>query len=531
MTFELRPYQQAAVDSIFNYYYGGKKGNPIVVASTGSGKSLIIAGFIKKLQTEYKGQRVILATHVRELISQNYEKLVAIYPEGNIGIYSAGLSKRHIHNDIIYGSIQSMYRKAHKFSKRAFLIVDECQLLNPKDAGRYMSFITDLKKNNPHLKIIGLSATPWRLKGGSLLSQENAIFTDICYNIGIRELLNLGFLAPLVSKSSVVQADLSEVKITAGEYNAKQAEVALDKDALTHAAIGEVKKYAHDRKHFLWFCAGVDHSYHVRDALHSHGYSAEVVTGKTPGAERDRTFKLYREGRITHLINNMVLTTGTDLPMVDCIVLLRATVSSALFVQIMGRGMRIHPGKRDTLVLDFADNINKFGAVDLIEPPVPGMRGPKIVPQKICPECRQPALNMIRICPTCGYIFILPKEAHNSTASDGEILSKPITPERCDVRNVYYRKHVGKSGTPSMRVSYYGNMGLLTEEYICPEHTGWAKIRSNNWISLRGGNPLTETVDQAVLDSQNLQIPIAIHINPNSKYKEIIRYEFKENES
>lgn len=548
---KLRDYQQDAVDSIFQYYDDGNTGNPIISASTGAGKSLIIGDFIKRVLQQYPNERIIMATHVADLISQNHQKIVAQWPEAPVGIYSAGLGKKQPWASIVCGGVQSMYKKGHELGYRAFLLVDEAQLLSPKDDGMYMKLIAELKKQNPNLKVIGFSATPWREKGGSLIDQKNAIFTDIIYEVGIGYLVKRGYLSPLISKSSLIQADLSGVKTLGGEYNLKQAAAALDRDELTKAAIGEVEVLAKDRKHFLFFCAGIDHSYHVRDELRSRGWDADIITGETPQADRTRMLDKFRKSKGRYaLVNNAVLTTGTDLPNVDCIVFLRATKSASLYVQICGRGCRpvyahgydlltdenrlaaIAAGPvPNALILDYATNIERFGAVDLIE--MPRSRGkkddkPGIIPQKICPNCREPIFISATQC-QCGHEFVFEeKDAHGKSASNAAIMASEIKPERFEISKVIYKTHIGASGIPTLRVQYYDFFGFIASEYICFSHTGFARKKAEDWARDRLPNGVDAPADtsQAYSMRDNFKVPQAIFAKKSGKYMQVVDYEF-----
>ncbi len=513
MVMQLRDYQQEAVNAIFQYYEAGNAGNPIISAATGAGKSLIIGEFIKRVLQRYPGEKIIMGTHVADLISQNYQKIIAQWPEAPVGIYSAGLGKKQPWTAIVCGGVQSMYKKAHQLGFRAFLLVDECQLLSPHDDGMYMKLINELKKANPYLKVIGFSATPWRQKGGSLVEQENAIFTDIIYEISLGYLVKRGYLTSLISKSSLIQADLSSVKTIGGEYNAKQAEAALDRDELTKAAISEIEVLAVERKHFLFFCSGVNHAFHVRDELRARGWEADVITGETPQLERTQMLNKFRNSKTRYaLVNNAVLTTGTDLPNVDCLIFLRGTKSASLYIQICGRGARpvyaagydlstdagrlaaIAAGaKPNCLVLDYAGNIERFGAVDLIEMPRARKKKgeddedsqPTSPPQKICPKCREPIFISTMEC-KCGYIFPAPeKPKHDESASNAAIMSTEIQAQIHKISHVVYKVHMGPSGIPSLRVQYYDNFGFIACEYICFSHAGYARQKAESWARAR----------------------------------------------
>lgn len=552
---KLRDYQVEAVDAIFKYYEDGNTGNPIVCVATGGGKSLIIAEFAKRVLQQYPKERIIMGTHVADLISQNYQKIITQWPDAPVGIYSAGIGMKQPWASIVCGGVQSMYKKAPQLGYRAFLIIDECQLLSPKDDGMYMTLIAELQKLNPHLKVIGFSATPWREKGGSLIDQENAIFTDIIHEVSFGYLVKRGYLAPLISKSSLIQADLSGVQKLGGEYNLKQAEAAFDRDELTRAALDEVEQLTCDRRHFLFFCSGVEHSHHVLLELRRRGWHADVITGETPQPERTAMLNKFKTSKTRYaLVNNAVLTTGTDLPNADCLIFLRATQSTILYIQICGRLSRpIYAANYDLstdagrlaaiangikpngLVLDYGTNIERFGAVDLIEMPrkkKPGaldaLLKPTSPPQKICPSCREPIFIGTMEC-KCGYIFEAEEKLnHNRAASNAAIMADEIKPEKYNIARIIYKKHTGASGTPTLRVQYYDHFGIITSEYVCFEHKGYARKKAEKWAFQRGlVCEYPKDIDEAVEMSGIFIAPKAIWTKKSGKYMEIVSYDFE----
>lgn len=342
--FTLRPYQQAAIDALYTYFAHHKNGNPLISVPTAGGKSAIQGGFIKSIYEKFPqhNQRVMLLTHVKELIVQNAEKVSAFWPDAPVGIYSAGLNRRDTMFPITVAGVQSVYKKAHEFGFINIVMIDEAHLLSPEDDTMYRRLITELKTYNPKLKIIGMTATPFRTKGGMLTYGEKRIFTDIAYEIKIEYLLGankegpngegIQYIVPLRSKSSIVQADFSGVrKNSDGEFSQAQAEAAVDVASLTERALNEVFSFSENRKSWLVFCQGVKHAFHVCDAIRARGVSCEVITGETDKFERDRIIKDFRDGRLQCVTNYGVLTTGFDAPNVDNLILLRGTQSTSLF--------------------------------------------------------------------------------------------------------------------------------------------------------------------------------------------------------
>ncbi|HCH8772117.1 TPA: DEAD/DEAH box helicase family protein, partial [Salmonella enterica] len=177
---QLRFYQRESIDAIYNYFNAGNKGNPVIALQTGLGKSVVLGGAVCEIMYQYPSQRLIMATHVKELVEQNAKKLTKMWASAPIGIYSAGLKQKDAHAPIVYGSIQSMANNPAAFGHRDLMFVDECQLVGDKANSQYISFIGGLAEINPHIKIIGLSATPYRMKMGMIT--EGGIFTDVIYD-------------------------------------------------------------------------------------------------------------------------------------------------------------------------------------------------------------------------------------------------------------------------------------------------------------------------------------------------------------
>jgi DNA repair protein RadD len=347
-TFTLRPYQSAAVDTLLNYFTE-HTGNPILVLPVGAGKSVVQAAFIRRVIEQWPSERFLLLSHSRELLTQNANKIEAMVPGISVGVYSAGLGRKELGYQVTVAGIQSVYRKAHKVGEISIVIIDEVHLVSKAKDTMYQIFLTDLRRFCPHAKIVGMSATPWRLDSGPLIRGDNRIFTDIAYSVSIRDLIDQGYLAPLVSAPTKTRADTSKVKTRGGEYIAGDLERAMNRSNITDPALDEVERLCVDRKSWLIFCVGVTHAQSVADVLTKRGHRCAVVVGDTSSTERDRALADFKAGRLRALVNCQVLTTGIDLPNIDAIVLLRPTCSPGLLVQMVGRGVRLHPGKSNCI--------------------------------------------------------------------------------------------------------------------------------------------------------------------------------------
>jgi superfamily II DNA or RNA helicase len=210
MTIQLRGYQRNAIDAIYSYFMTAC-GHPLVVVPTAGGKSLVMAAFIQEVLAQWPDERIIILTHVRELISQNFAELIRLWPEAPAGIYSAGLNRRDVQAPILFAGIQSVYRKAYAIQRADLVLVDEAHLIPRSANTTYRRFLGDLTRINPQLKIIGLTATPYRLDSGMLHTGGDALFDDIAFEVSVRELIDEGYLAPLISKQTTTQLDVSGV--------------------------------------------------------------------------------------------------------------------------------------------------------------------------------------------------------------------------------------------------------------------------------------------------------------------------------
>jgi len=526
----LRKYQQRALDSVFKYFYTKQQGNPLVVLPTGAGKSVVIAEFIKQVFYRWPNQRVIMLTHVKELIQQNANALKSLYPEADIGIYSAGLGLKECDKSVTVAGIQSIYKKAEDVGFKDLIIIDECHLLSPSSNTMYQKFITDIKQINPAVRIIGFTATPFRTKGGVLTSQENNIFTDICVDVSVKELIKQGYLSELISKSGVTQAELGSVKLVGGEFHKKQMEQAFNKKDLTNHAILEMLKFAGDRKQWVVFCSGVEHAQNVSDALNLQGIDSACITGKTPSEDRARILNDFKEGKVKCITNCDVLTTGFDSPKIDLIVFLRATKSPGLYIQMLGRGMRKHPDKENCLVLDFAGNIERFGPIDLIKVGPQGKKSDIIVtPMKACenPDCCAPNFVAARECVECGHPFKIDTSVkHDVIASNGALISGQfVKPERLTVSDIKYSSHKKRLGQRSLKVTYRCGL-IIQKEWVCLEHTGYALRKAHIWWERMAGTKPPKSIDEALDRTNELKKPLSIIVQQKGKYTEIASYEF-----
>lgn len=532
----LRPYQGRTLDELWTWFGKHNGGNPIVEACVGAGKSLMIAALAQRANAEVPGTRILVLVHQKELLEQNVEKIVAIWPDVDIGIYSAAHGRKQLGKQITYATIGSIYKKAHELGRIDIVLADECHLINPKDMGMWRGFLSDLAKYCPDTRTIGWTGTPFRGNGVWLTAGEDALFTHVATKVTMRELLDLGFLSPLVPATTVTRIDAHDVRTSGDDYVVSELAKVTDTAELVEATCDEIVQLAADRKRWLVFAVTIEHAEHVRDALRQRGVVAEMVSAKTPKAERAQLIADFRAGRIKCLVNVAVLTTGFDVPAVDFIALLRATKSPVLYVQIAGRGMRLAPGKTDCLWADFTDTTTIMGPVDAVKGRLPmgGRKGE--APTKLCPECGSQNPASATECLDCGFLFPEPERIkHGTQASAAAVLSSQQE-TNFDIRTVSevrYRLHTKPGSPTSLRVEYYDNMIRVASEWVCLGHEGFARKKAERWWTQR------TTIDAIPGDAEQalewleysdavLRKPEAIVVTKKDKYPQIVSYHWQQ---
>jgi DNA repair protein RadD len=542
---QLRDYQQQAVNAVYDYLRN-KDGNPCLVLPTGSGKTPVMSTICQDAVTKWQG-RVLVLAHVKELLEQTASTIRRIAPDLQVGVYSAGLNSRDTDNSVIVAGIQSVYKRAEELGHFDLILIDECHLLAPDGEGMYQTFLTAMREINPHIRLIGLTATPYRMKSGMLCGPDN-LLNDICFEVGVKQLIDEKYLCPLKTKGGRSKVDCSNLHIRAGEFISSEVEELMDNSDLVASACREIILQTQDRHSILIFAASVAHAEHVRETITKlSGLECGIVTGDTPSAEREVLLKRFKGEHVDqnlfgdslpqlkYLVNVNVLTTGFDAPNVDCVVLLRPTASPGLYYQMTGRGFRLHESKQDCLVLDYGGNILRHGPVDAItvKDNREGQKG--VAPARECPNCLLIVHAAVKICPECGHVFPEPEsKKHDTEASEEGILSGDIEDSEYEVRDVFYSVHVKRfdSTAPlTMKVEYKLNRTSRCE-WVCPEHDGWARKRFEKWWLERSNDPLPETAAEAVdiANAGGLAIPISITVRriPGERFDKIIRCELGE---
>ncbi len=526
----LRDYQRAALDALDRHWSEG--GGPgLVVLPTGAGKALVIAALIREWLEGAPDARLCVVTHVRELVAQNHAELMAYWPHAPAGLYSAGLGRREGQAQILICSIQSVRDRMETLAPFDAVIIDEAHLVPRSAETSYGRFLAAARRRNPALRVVGFTATPYRLDSGRLDEGEGKLFERIVYEAAVGDLIHQGYLAPLVCKATATALDVTGVPRRGGDYVPSALEAAVNKDWVTRAAVAEMAEYGRERRAWLAFCAGLAHAAAVRDAVRAEGFSCETVTGDMNRRERDRVVAAFRAGRIRCLASVGVLTTGFNVPEVDLVALLRPTQSAGLYVQQVGRALRRAPGKADAIVLDYAGLVRMHGPVDAVtaRSVTLGAAAPGLIRAKPCPGCGALiALNAS----TCEACWVEPEAEedgappHEASAEDAlPILSETAAPW-WPVESWHLAHGPGGSGPDRLEAVFRWRSGGCRIE-IGLEHSGHAREKAVQWWRAFGGaEPVPMRVSDALARFDELERPAALQIAAAGRLSESVTVRF-----
>lgn len=521
----LRPYQQRAIDMLYEWFGKNSTGNPCLELPTGAGKSHIIAALIKDALQNWPDTTVLMLTHVKELIEQNAEKMRQHWPGAPMGIYSASIGRKVLGEPITFAGIQSIRGKADKIGHIDLCIIDECHLVNHKEEGGYRTLINDLRAINPQMRVIGLTASPYRL-GHGCITDKPALFDDIVSPVTISELIHKGFLAPLRSKVTRAKLETDGVHKRGGEFIESELQKAVDTRDKNVKVVREVIELAGDRKAWLFFCVGVAHAEHIAGVLLEHGIPSAYITGQTSKSERERLIAEFKSGRLRALTNANVLTTGFDYPDIDLIAMLRPTMSPSLYIQMAGRGMRVKSHTDHCLVLDFAGVVEQHGPIVNVRPPKKKGEGDGVAPVKSCPECAELVHISVMTCTACGFKWP-PPEPKDLKLHDVDIMGDANG--ELTVGAWKWTNHVSQAGNEMVKVTYYGKnlSDTPVTEYFAFKNPGYAgQIAIQRFAAIcRGCGVLQPDGLQAM---NNATPPLKIRFRKDGKFYRVVEHKWTE---
>lgn len=521
---KLRWYQEEAVDATVEYF-DDFDGHPVVVVPTGAGKTIILCEMANQFMTDYPGAKILVLSHVKEILQQDHAALSKYFDGYDVGLWSAGLKSKTKANITVAG-IQSVYRRPDIFKDFNFVIIDECHLINHNDEGMYRNFLNRLPKAN----YIGLTATHFRLGHGYIHEGKNALFTDVVYDLSSVEnfnrLVKEGYLSRLISKATDADWDTEGVRTRGGDFRTDDLSTKFDREKITDEAVKEIIKYGKNYKAWLVFAIDIEHAEHIASKMNELGIKTACVHSKMK-EDRSEVISAYKRGHYRCMVNVDILTTGFDVPHIDLIAMLRPTKSPVLHVQAIGRGLRVAEGKDHCLVLDFAGNTERLGPINNVVVRKKGEgKGNGEPITKRCPECDVIHHPSVKECDVCGHVFKF-KEKIKTKAGSSDVVQGDNWKEELvkwhEVDEVQYYIHQKKGKPSSLKVTYLCGLKSFSE-WVCIDHPpGFAKHKADNWVRHRAGDmPFTpDNLQDLYKNRYLLKVPKRILVDSSQKFASI----------
>lgn len=504
---ELRPYQREAVTASVQALKQGL--NPAIQLPTGAGKSLVIAHLASKFQA--KGGRMIVLTHVKELVDQNEKTLKRYSPATPTGVVCAGLNRDEADEPIVFASIQSVFKRGREFKDAGLniIVIDEAHMVPPDGEGlMYKRFLQDAD-----VRRLGLSATPWRLDGGAIYGDDKP-FDVLAYQLPPSDLVEQGFLSPLKGVETEWQLETKGLTKVAGDYVMSKVGERLDSDDWLQSALKNALPLLKKRKHVLVFCPTVSTARATADMLVKMKETSGFVSAESK--DRDEQLSTWKAGEVRFMCNVDILTTGFDFPALDAIVCLRPTTSSALWVQMLGRGMRLAAGKTDCLILDYVGNLARLGGVGTME---------------AWSKEKQGKLEAVE-----------PKEVKDRKAPQKgprEVALQAIDPmlDRAQGMIVHVKKcsfvvrPSGRQPGKSILLSVFDcetdqGISIDVTQFVCVEYEGGARWHAEQWAKRRGytnGPAFPRDAHKARMECYALPIPRRLQVRRQDGHMNVMR--------
>lgn len=482
-----RPYQTRVVDAIAKTL--AKHSRVLAVAPTGSGKGVINAMLVRRYLEKYPSHRVLCLCHTAEILVQNERQLHGFGVKAT-GIYCASTGRKEATAQVVFASRDSLGRNPGVCGYFHLVIVDEAHLLSDAEETLYQRIMDGISP----VYCIGLTGTPWRSDNG-LIYGKSKFWKVLADRIGMEEIRDAGFLVPYVLPPRIpTLIDTSNVKVTAGEFNNRQLSAVSMTDEVVAACLHEWWIHASERTTSLFFCCSRAHAGVVVRQLSRYTDSVAYLDGTTSTKDREALLVATKRGAYKAVVNVACLTTGVDLPVVDCIVLLRATKSVSLFCQMAGRGLRLHPGKTEAMIVDCAGNFDRFGPLENPRPPRPkGAEGntdavaallaqegvemiPGEAPQKSCPACEEKTHAAATVCEFCGHVFF---NHTDSAITDGDLAASGIL----RLAAIFSNETTTKKGVPCLVVEYRTECGQDFKEWLFYKTPGFTKWQAEQKLA------------------------------------------------
>lgn len=502
--YEDRYYQADYKAAFLDYFKGGGRAG-LAVLPTASGKGPLSAW--SAITATRNGRKAVIAIDSEELVEQNAIAVRRMAPGIDVGIYCAGLGCKMPRNDIVVCSIQSIWKKAELLGPRRMLVIDEVHMASFANE-MYARFIASLLSMDEKMLICGMTASPYRSEQGHITDEWMKgdkkilpVVRDLFYEVGVKELMDAGYLAKMISKvkDTSVMTAAEKVKIYGGDLNQVELERAVNIDAVNLAVVAEAIRLGHDRNCWLTFGTGVSHAVDLAAMFRREGIDTLALHADTPKHERKKIITMHKTGKVRNVTNVATLVKGYDNTKIDFIVDAAVTFSLVRHIQKMGRGFRIDESKANTLVCDMGGNVRRFGPLDLIDKPIVKPKSGKKYPRnqnlmQDCDNCETQFSKQADYCPQCNHkappkqmsiLDKLLKKADEDVVivSDGTLESY-VKPGEKLARVTGFQPPVvnpGKSGNPdTVRLVYHTTEGMISH-FLSVGNGGSSRAHALRW--------------------------------------------------
>ena len=556
-----RPHQRKALDTLWTALQYDHA--VLLEAACSAGKTLMFSKIIQRLLTENPSFRVLILMDREVLVRQTRDKLVDVAPELalDIGIVCASVCyEKVIDRRVTIASRQSLINILIDVEPIHLCVIDEVHLVaTPKVGedkktivveGQYAAIINTLQKRNSKMRIFGVTATPYRLNDGYIYGVKNSsecrpYFEERHCHISVGELEEVGYLAPLIGKTAMpdgMRQELTQVGLVAGEYNEGRLSTLMEKGIHLTSAVDAWIEFASDRNKTLAFCVTINHAEKLAEAFRERGITSVAIHSQTGDLVNASRMAAFERGDHQVYCSVAKLTTGIDVPDIDCILMARPTKSTALYKQKLGRGQRIFPGKENCLVIDMVGNNEEHGT-DLDKLKVRWNRGnPEMgdrPPSKECPECATDCHPAVKICPDCEYVFPekTVEELKHPKMTDAVYGNRP--PEKMTVDYMYITEHESRNnGRKLLRIRLELSGGEIIHTYktaslwMCFEGDGYAGYAVEKgrelWKEMTVGENYPDSAEEAVSKANRILKPAFALVDLSDKYPSVKSLEYNE---
>lgn len=533
---KLWPYQKPALVKLNADLQ--KNTEVLLQAIMGSGKTVIACALVERYFHSTNRKFLILA-HKQELVSQfeqTFRKKTSV-PFYDIGICCASLKQWELGKRVTIGTVQTFVNQISDCPDYHFLIIDESHRVEIGTGSQYDQILESIRRANPKLRILGLTATPFRMGHGYTYGKSCAgknLFPKLNYQIKYSELKDSGYLMKLeaeIAINSRLPEDMASV-MTRGDYVIDQASDVMCRSYHLSTAVEGIREYCSDFHHICCFCCDIQHAELLAEKL---GEEATTIHSKLSDLERYGNMEAWKTGRKRIITSVNILVEGFDWPELDCLVMARPTLSPVLFLQGIGRVLRISEGKKRAFLLDLTENSLRFGTdLDNIRVTVPrsvSVREKAERPkEKQCPKCDEWTHVARMFCPNCNFEFNLRayEDSKEKPETKNVVFGEPV---EWEVNKVTWGRHTPKSGKPdSLRVKYHNKNMFFSEicsTYLCFDHGGYATTVARKWWeehTYDHADDIPSSVDEALEMIETVIKPIvSIVTKKQGQYERIIR--------